>query len=947
MVYRDNNKLHLILNQDNLFLWVEGINITYEPHEVDKVVEKEWKWFLEKAKEIITQRDKTPLSISLPEDMLFPDKVLVVKNVVLENWADMFWLFNLIIYPRVVKERNSTILLSPIETSVDNIIKPASVDDLLFQIYIDKIEWSRKELFKVIGQNYQASRLPMTEAEEILYTAMLKRGLNPIPQFSIKNEKDNLRFDYRVDFAFEKEHVYIECDDESHWKDEKTIAKDRLRTSVLSNFGWQGIRFTNYQIKSNPDECVNKICDFLKTRELSQKALSFTTNEKEVQELDESQRKAATHIDGPAVVIAGPGTGKTKTLVKRVEYLINNGIEPDSIVIITFSNKAATELNGRLKNILKDKSNKLNISTIHSFCLKKIIKPYYLLYRQEKFDLKITDMDKDLMPIFYGLKKYGLKKKVKVNIDYKEAKQFISNLKRMFIKPDKFQQLLENPEEMKSILDKNERMFTKEELNFIAELYSRYEDLKIATKKIDFDDMVMRAYDILKNNPIFRRSIQQRYQYILVDEYQDTGYYLHLLIQALAAPQDNLFVIGDDDQSIYGFRGAEPDVLLNFDKDYPNFSLYVLNTNYRSKADIVKYANRVITANTNRYHAKNIKPFKQDFGKILLKSFDNEILEAISIADTIKALIKEKNKTPSKEKPPFAVLTRSHNSAIHITEELIKRGISITDTLTKMENDLMPASSIDMFYNKEGVQEIISYMKIAVYGYSKQCEKEWVGKKEGGFNSGYEGILNVPNRYIDKKEFTTLLHAGKNFFNDFNLFTEHFKHRKKQLEDLKKGIDSVRSAINRQIKLSKIVELIRNIFDLDTYFLRHDYFGNKDESIIEDMNIFQINVDRFIEPLELFSFIEDFPKKIAKNRELEPYVFINTIHSSKGLEFDIVFLPTLNDGILPHKKNKDIEEERRLFYVGITRAEEELYISYTESIGGKAANLSPFLVKPQ
>lgn len=928
MIRIDTNKVHLIPEQDELFLWSEGLAFTYEPNPT--MVEKDWRWFALKAKEIMEHRGKTPLSLKIPEAVLFPDKILVVKDVVLENWADVFWLWNLIIYPRIVKKRNSTILISPIETSLDYIIKPADTDDLVFQVYKDKIQWSRKELFRVIGPNYQDSQLPMTETEEILYKAMLKNGLNPKPQFSIKNETNDVNFDYRVDFAFEKGHVYIECDDESHWKDERTIAKDRKRAAILSNFGWRGIRFTNYKIKHHTEECVKEICEFLESKDMSSSDLT-SPNVEEVPKLDgldESQRKAAMHINGPAVVIAGPGAGKTKAMVKRVEFLLKNGIEPDTIVCITFTNKAANELKERLEKTLKGKSYKLNISTIHSFCLNKIVKPYYSEYRKEKFNFKIGNLEKDLKPVFNGLKK-----KIKVNIDYDEAKRFISNLKGRFIKPDEFRQLLDNPEKMKPLLNKSERTFTKNELDFIAELYNRYETLKAANKKIDFDDILAMSYSILKNDNIFRRHIQLIYQYILADEHQDTGQYVHRLLMALAAPQDNFFVIGDDDQSIYGFRGAEPDLLLNFDMDYPNFSLYKLETNYRSKAAIVEYANRMIKENANRYHGKNIKP-KQEGGNVEIKAFDNEILEAISVAETIKTLIIEKKLLTSKEKPPFAILTRTRNLSVHIIEELIKRGINF-----------IPPPFIDTFYNNDGIRQIISYMRIATYGYLKPCEEDWIGRKQGAFATGYEGILNVPNRYIDKNEFANILYSGKNFFKDFDVFAEHFKHRRKQLENLKRGLDSIISAIKRQFKLSKIVELIRSTFSLDNYFLRHDYFGNKDESIVEDMNMFQVNVDRFLHLIDLFSFIEDFPKKIAENEKAKPYVFVNTIHSSKGLEFNTVFLPLLNNNIFPHKRNNDIEEERRLFYVGITRAEDSLFLSYNRTIGGKEALPSPFLLE--
>lgn len=321
-----------------------------------------------------------------------------------------------------------------------------------------------------------------------------------------------------------------------------------------------------------------------------------------------------------------------------------------------------------------------------------------------------------------------------------------------------------------------------------------------------------------------------------------------------------------------------------------------------------------------------MKPYNNHEGRIELKVYENEAEEAVAIAEKIKKLIFREKPVPSKEKAPFAILLRTRSSAL-IIDELIRRNISFI-IKEKAEN----------IYERAGIRHIISYLRIAANGMVNPCVDEWISESSG--------ILNVPNRYIDQDKFEMLLSKGKNFFRDFDLFAGTIGgHLQPQLNDLYKKIMEVKYSIQKQIVLSHIIKQIRDIFGLDKYFLRHDYFGNPDESIIEDMNTLEIISDKFIFPHDLFIHIEDFYKAIEENKNKTPYVIIDTLHGSKGLEYDTVFLPMLNDGYIPHKKNSDIEEERRLFYVGITRAEKNLYMTYSKKLFGKAIEPSRFLEK--
>ncbi|MFN3480081.1 MAG: UvrD-helicase domain-containing protein [Thermodesulfovibrionales bacterium] len=796
----------------------------------------------------------------------------------------------------------------------------------------DRIKWCRENFFRIITKGFADANFPLTIYEEILFKHMKSAGLHPIPQYAIRNVYNDPLYDYRLDFAFENEKVYIECDGLHHFHDEEQRRKDMERDLILKDFGWRGIRFLNSEIEKNPSECVKKIKELLESSKLSEEPQRKDTGttidnicKKYDIELDEDQKRAVAHGGGPAVVIAGPGAGKTRVIVARVVYLVEKGIDPGTIVVITFTKKAAENLKERLQSKVGDRVRQLIISTIHSFCHNQIIRPYYKIKEKEP-PRPLKDKRKWILPIFNKLKT-----RHNISLDVDGVVKLIEGLQTLSIHKD-FRELMSNEEVRKHILKAEDRSLTKTDIEFLEKVYNQYKKLKEANNEIDFEDIIGLSYTFLKENHKFRERIQKDYTHIIVDEYQDTGSYIHELLQVIAAPQDNLYVVGDDDQSIYGFRGVTPKVIVNFDKDYPLAHFYVLNTNYRSKRLIVDYANRLIKHNRNRY-PKTIKSYETSEGKVEINRYEDELVEASVIVEKIWRKIHKEGCKPDTDKPPFAILLRARHIAHNFIEELAKKRISF---------DFPGTKSLDNFYDREGIRHIISYLKIAIFGYNKPCEDEWIGEKTG--------ILNVPNRYIDRSRFLRLLSSGNNFFRDYQLFETGFKESvKRHLRSLKDSLEVIRKEISSGKNMDKIIASIRERFGLDKYFLRHDFFGNDDESIIEDMDLFEskVKAHEFVDLQDLLSHIESFSKAIKEKKSELPFVRIDTIHGAKGLEFEHVFIPMVNDKYLPNRRNSlsedDIEEERRLLYVAMTRARSELYISFNRYVGLKKSEPSRFL----
>ncbi len=589
--------------------------------------------------------------------------------------------------------------------------------------------------------------------------------------------------------------------------------------------------------------------------------------------LNEQQKKAVTTTEGPLLVLAGAGSGKTKVLTTRIAYLIENiGITCDSILAITFTNKAAKEMKERVIGLLGPKAWDIQISTFHSFGL-TILKENY---EELGFLKNVTILDSD--------DSLTLVKKImkEMNID---IKTITPRLIRNKISGAK--------NEMVSVEDYNRIANTKEE-EIAATVYRKYEDKLKRNNSVDFDDLLILPLKLFTSFPDILARYQDRFKYILVDEYQDTNHAQYLLIKMISAKYKNICVVGDNDQSIYSFRGANFRNILNFEKDYKNPEIIMLEENYRSTNTILGAANDIIKNNKERKD-KNLWTQNNDGKKIKYYRAMDEKDESYFVKHEIDKLILE---GISLDK--IAILYRTNAQSRNMEETLLQANIPY-----KVVGSFY-------FYNRKEIKDLISYLKLI-------------------FNTNDDVSLlrsiNTPKRGIGNKTIENIT-INSNMKNS-SLYDAI--ESGKELE-FKKIIEKLRELSN-DLSLTELVEAV-----LDLSGLRKELENEKTleaDVRIENLEEFKSITKSFEERNGIIS-LEDFLGEISLVADMEEHknntdvVTMMTVHSAKGLEFEYVFIIGLEEGIFPHSnafmESDGIEEERRLCYVAITRAKKDLWI---------------------
>ncbi len=589
--------------------------------------------------------------------------------------------------------------------------------------------------------------------------------------------------------------------------------------------------------------------------------------------LNEEQKKAVEKTEGPVLVLAGAGSGKTKVLTTRVAYLVNEkGIDPYNILAITFTNKAAKEMKDRVFKMLGIDAYRIQISTFHSLGLLLVRENYDKLGYEKNFT--ILDSEDTLTVIKKILKEMNLDPKV---YNPRTIKNKISSSKN-------------------ELMDSNaySRFANSDYEQIILEIFQKYERKIKTNNSLDFDDLLLMPIKLFKENPDVLKKYQERFKYLLVDEYQDTNEAQYSLIKMLSAKYKNICVVGDLDQSIYGFRGANYRNILNFEKDYPNATVIKLEENYRSTGNILNVANDIIKNNKQRKE-KNLWTRNEDGLKIKYHRSYDEKDEAFYVLDEIKRLI-----NAGEPKEGIAVLYRTNAQSRNMEEVLLR------------ENIPYKVVGSFYFYNRKEIKDLISYLKL-IYNPNDDVS--------------LMRVINVPKRQIGPKTIENI--ALKATTNGTSLYEAIdsgkellFKHI---IEDIKKE--------SEDISLTDLVDLI-----LDKSGIRQELINEKTleaEVRLENLEEFKSITKNFEENNGIIS-LEEFLLEISLVSDIEEHknntdvVTLMTVHSAKGLEFDHVFIIGLEEGIFPHNNcldsNDEIEEERRLCYVAITRAKKTLTI---------------------
>lgn len=596
--------------------------------------------------------------------------------------------------------------------------------------------------------------------------------------------------------------------------------------------------------------------------------------------LNHAQTEAVAHNKGPCMVLAGPGSGKTLTIAKRIEYLImKHKVRPEEILVITFTKYAAWEMKNRTRSICGPSSYAVTFGTFHGI--------YYGIlkwaYRLNQSNL-LSDEEK-----------YRILREILPGIDWDqepEADEENDYLQELAIEIGNVKNNCMDIEEYEPV------KYTTEKFR---KLYRTYEETKKKYRKIDFEDMLIQCRDLFMKRPDILKKWQEKFQYILVDEFQDVNQAQYDVVRMLAAPQDNLFVVGDDDQSVYGFRGAKPGIMMEFMKDYPKARQILLDVNYRSSGYIVKGALRVIGNNKIRFE-KKIEAFRKPDETVHVQEVKDPVQEAEYVLERIREY-REKGVSYTE----MAVLYRTNVDARAMSE-----------LMTEYQIPFVMKEHLNNIYEHFIALDMISYLRLSQGEYDRKY---------------FLQIANRPNRYLTRESMKTgnvSYESLRRYYRDKDWMVDRID----QLEwDMKMICDKTPYAA---------IQYIRKRMGYDEFLKEYAAYRKiSSEDLFAVLEEIWQNSKGYGTIKEWFEHIESYGKMLKeqnkKNGEKEG-VNLMTMHAAKGLEFDTVFVIEANEGSCPYKKaiaDEEIEEERRLFYVAMTRAKRKLVISYVKEKNGK------------
>lgn len=596
--------------------------------------------------------------------------------------------------------------------------------------------------------------------------------------------------------------------------------------------------------------------------------------------LNHAQTEAVAHNKGPCMVLAGPGSGKTLTIAKRIEYLIiKHKVRPEEILVITFTKYAAWEMKNRTRSICGPSSYAVTFGTFHGI--------YYGIlkwaYRLNQSNL-LSDEEK-----------YRILREILPGIDWDQEPEADEE-------KDYLQELaIEIGNVKNNCMDIEEYEPVKYTTEKFRKLYRTYEETKKKYRKIDFEDMLIQCRDLFMKRPDILKKWQEKFQYILVDEFQDVNQAQYDVVRMLAAPQDNLFVVGDDDQSVYGFRGAKPGIMMEFMKDYPKARQILLDVNYRSSGYIVKGALRVIGNNKIRFE-KKIEAFRKPDETVHVQEVKDPVQEAEYVLERIREY-REKGVSYTE----MAVLYRTNVDARAMSE-----------LMTEYQIPFVMKEHLNNIYEHFIALDMISYLRLSQGEYDRKY---------------FLQIANRPNRYLTRESMKTgnvSYESLRRYYRDKDWMVDRID----QLEwDMKMICDKTPYAA---------IQYIRKRMGYDEFLKEYAAYRKiSSEDLFAVFEEIWQNSKGYGTIKEWFEHIESYGKMLKeqnkKNGEKEG-VNLMTMHAAKGLEFDTVFVIEANEGSCPYKKaiaDEEIEEERRLFYVAMTRAKRKLVISYVKEKNGK------------
>ena len=620
--------------------------------------------------------------------------------------------------------------------------------------------------------------------------------------------------------------------------------------------------------------------------------------DKILENLNPAQLAAVTHVDGPLLTLAGPGSGKTRVVTHRIAYLLQQGISPYSILALTFTNKAAQEMKSRIAKISDDAP--VWMGTFHGYCARFLRRYGRMVGISENFSIFDMDDSKKAMQQAIELAQVSL-----THLNFNDIVKGVSDLKNRVITPEMFEGEHRSPSD-----------------NILGKVYPAYQKLLLQNNAVDFDDLLMHTASILRSSPDLRSELDSKHRYILVDEYQDTNLSQYLIVRSMSVEYPNLNVTGDPDQSIYGWRGADISNILNFERDYPKVVTVRLEQNYRSTPEVLSIADSLISCNTRR-KAKRLVPTRATGKPVRLCSYASARDEADNIADQIVLEILENGAKPK----DFAILYRTNAHSRLLEAALLRR---------KLNYQLIGGFR---FYHREEIKDLLAYLRL-VHNPTDDIS--------------FDRVVNVPTRGLGDKSIAKVreLATSKDIpmIVALRATVEHGLLSKKAASGARDFLSIYEQLVH--LSTGPLSILIQQLV-LKTDYVK--YLSNKktetpDESIQGNINELIADaaevdrqdldgnaIERFLEQVTLLSDADGITDNDSK-------VTLMTLHSAKGLEFDNVFIIAVEQEVLPHVRSMrdpaQMEEERRLFFVGITRARNRLQLSTARTRGFGSSKMS-------
>lgn len=600
-----------------------------------------------------------------------------------------------------------------------------------------------------------------------------------------------------------------------------------------------------------------------------------------------SQTEAVGHGTGPMLVLAGPGSGKTLVITERTKNLIiSQGVDPSRILVITFTKAAATEMKERFFRLMGGKKYPVTFGTFHAVFF-SILKHAYGFHAGN---------------IIKEEQRFALVREIitKMRLEYEDENEFIGDI-------------LGEISLVKNSGIPIEHYYSKNcGKEIFEQIYQSYEGRMRQNRLIDFDDMLVYCYELFTQRKDILSAWQRKFQYILIDEFQDINKIQFDIVKMLAEPENNLFIVGDDDQSIYRFRGAKPEIMLGFEQAYPQAKRILLDVNYRSGKEIVEASLRLIAHNKARF-AKKIQPYRESTKGVCYQVYENQQEESRAI---IRNILEECEKGHSYN--DFAILFRTNTQPRILMEQLMTYNIPFRTR-----------DNIPNLYEHWITRDILTYIRLAM------------GSRE---RRDILQIMNRPKRYITRESVDQETIA-------LDVWAEYFYEKKQpwvaeRIEQLEADL-----RVLSRISPYAAINYIRHAIGYEEYLKEYaDYRRISEDNLIEILDELQDSSREFKNYGEWFDHMDAYTEELKEQKRqqemLTDCVSLATLHSSKGLEYPIVYLLDVNEEIMPYKKavlDADLQEERRMFYVGITRAKEALYVNSVKAYNGKEVKISRFV----